>query len=74
MLVVKSIKTGAIYGVFTVNSPQENDMTDKNTNSEKMDDVQMAAVAISATIIIFFVIYWSIQIQSVRDLLEMAYG
>lgn len=49
-------------------------MTDKNTNSEKMDDVQMAAVAISATIIIFFVIYWSIQIQSVRDLLEMAYG
>ncbi|MBT3529622.1 MAG: hypothetical protein HOF74_05300 [Gammaproteobacteria bacterium] len=49
-------------------------MSEENKTEEKLDDVQMAAVAVSASIIVFFVVYWIIQIQSVRELLEMAYG
>ncbi|NQV71417.1 MAG: hypothetical protein HQ498_15445 [Pseudohongiella sp.] len=49
-------------------------MSEEDKNAAKMDDVQTAAVAISTTIIVFFVIYWAIQIDSVRDLLNMAYG
>lgn len=49
-------------------------MSEDDKNVAKLDDVQMAAVAISATIIVFFVVYWAIQIDSVRDLLKLAYG
>ena len=49
-------------------------MNEEDRNVTKMDDVETAAVAISATIIVFFVIYWAIQIDSVRDLLKLAYG
>ena len=40
----------------------------------KFDDDQTAAIAATSAILIFMVIYWSIQIQSVRELLELAYG
>ena len=49
-------------------------MSEADKSVVKLDDVQMAAVVISATIIVFFVVYWAIQIDSVRDLLNMAYG
>lgn len=49
-------------------------MSDENKNAAKLDDVEMAAVALSATVIVFFVVYWAIQIDSVRDLLNLAYG
>jgi hypothetical protein len=49
-------------------------MSEENKTERKLDDVQLAAVAVSASIIVFFVVYWIIQIQSVRELLEMAYG
>ncbi len=49
-------------------------MSEENKTETKIDDVQMAAVAVSASIIVFFVVYWVIQIQSVRELLAMAYG
>lgn len=49
-------------------------MSDDEKNTGKLDDVEMAAVALSATVIVFFVVYWAIQIDSVRDLLSMAYG
>lgn len=53
---------------------QENRMSEDDKSAAKMDDVQMAAVAVSVTIIVFFVVYWAIQIDSVRELLNMAYG
>ena len=49
-------------------------MSEDDKSAAKMDDVQMAAVAVSVTIIVFFVVYWAIQIDSVRELLNMAYG
>ena len=39
-----------------------------------MEDLQVSALAASATILIFSAIYWTVQIQSVREMLEMAYG
>lgn len=49
-------------------------MSDEESKLVKMNDVETAAVAISTTIIVFFVIYWAVQIDSVRDLLKLAYG
>lgn len=49
-------------------------MSEEGKSTAKMNDVETAAVVISGTIIVFFVIYWAIQIDSVRDLLKMAYG
>jgi len=43
-------------------------------NESKMDDLETSALAISGTIIVFFVVYWIIQIDSVRQLLNLAYG
>ena len=48
--------------------------SDEGRSKAKPDDEQMAAVAISASIIVFFAVYWLIQVQSVRELLELAYG
>jgi hypothetical protein len=45
-----------------------------DNNKAGMDDVQMSALAASATILIFAAIYWAVQIQGVREMLEMAYG
>jgi hypothetical protein len=41
---------------------------------EKIRDRKLAAVLASAAVIAGFVLYWGLQIQSVRELLEMAYG
>lgn len=49
-------------------------MSEEDRSTAKLDDVEMAAVALSATVIVFFVVYWAIQIDSVRDLLNLAYG
>jgi len=49
-------------------------MSEESKTQKKMDDVQIAAVAVSASIVVFFVVYWIVQIQSVIELLEMAYG
>lgn len=43
-------------------------------NSNDKTDLQLAAVMASAAIVIGFVVYWWGEIQSVRELLEMAYG
>ena len=56
-----------------------NDDTNIETKEEtkeeaKFDDDQTAALAATSAILIFMVIYWSLQIQSVRELLELAYG
>ncbi len=49
-------------------------MDDEESGAAGIRDLQSAAVTISVAILIFFVVYWSIQIESVRDLLRMAYG
>ncbi len=49
-------------------------MNDENKQASKLDDDHTAAIAATSAIIVFFVIYWSLQIQSVRELLELAYG
>ncbi|MFT5580362.1 MAG: hypothetical protein ACI9WS_003127 [Paraglaciecola psychrophila] len=39
-----------------------------------LKDTQLAALVASVSIITFAIIYWGFQIQSVRELLELAYG
>lgn len=40
----------------------------------QLEDAQAAAVVATSTILIFSVIYWTIQIQGVREMLALAYG
>ena len=48
---------------------------DSDKNSEdRLRDLKMATVIASTAILGFFVIYWSLQIQEVRAMLELAYG
>ena len=42
--------------------------------STGLKDVELAAVAASAVVLTFMLIYWCIQIQDVLDMLELAYG
>jgi hypothetical protein len=49
-------------------------MSEEESNAGDIKDLQCAAVAISVTTVVFFVIYWAVQINSVRELLELAYG
>ncbi len=41
---------------------------------QQRDDLQLAALAASATIVAFLLVYWFIQIQDTRDMLKLAYG
>ena len=41
---------------------------------QQRDDLQLAALAASATIVTFLLVYWFIQIQDTRDMLKLAYG
>ncbi len=49
-------------------------MNDEKNQDSKLKDDQSAAVLATATFIVFFAVYWFLQIQSVRELLELAYG
>lgn len=49
-------------------------MNDEKREKAKLVDDQAAAIAATTAIIVFFAIYWSLQIQSMLDLLELAYG
>ena len=49
-----------------------NDRQDADTKGAK--DAQLAALIACATIALGFAVYWWGEIQSVRELLEMAYG
>ena len=46
----------------------------QQTKSAKLRDSQNSALLATSTIIIFSVIYWAIQIESVKELLLLAYG
>jgi hypothetical protein len=43
-------------------------------NKPKLNDEQLAAVLAASTIVIGFLVYWSVQIQDVLEMLELAYG
>jgi len=47
---------------------------DQTTVSAELKDAQTSALVAASTFIIFSAIYWFFQIQSVRELLELAYG
>ena len=49
-------------------------MTDVDKPLKNTKDAQTAAVLASAVIAGGFLLYWAIQIQSVRELLALAYG
>ena len=48
-------------------------MNNPQTNPPDRDKQAVAVVA-SVTIVMGFVVYWVVQIQSVREMLELAYG
>ena len=45
----------------------------KDQGTKKKDD-ELAALIVAQTFIIFSAIYWFLQIESVRELLQLAYG
>ena len=49
-------------------------MNEENQNDAQIKDEQTSAILATSTIINFFAVYWFFQIQSVRELLELAYG
>ncbi len=46
----------------------------KEVKNVKMDRLEMLALTASSVVIVVALVYWGIQIQGVRELLEMAYG
>ncbi|MFT5691111.1 MAG: hypothetical protein ACI92E_000436 [Oceanicoccus sp.] len=42
--------------------------------SHELKDAQAAAIVATSTILIFSAVYWTIQIQGVREMLALAYG
>lgn len=51
-----------------------NDTQDLKQKDPKQKDREITALLASAGIIVAFVIYWSLEIQAVREMLELAYG
>jgi len=45
-----------------------------NNQDKKLQDDQNAALITAQAFIIFSAVYWFLQIESVRELLELAYG
>lgn len=39
-----------------------------------MDRLEVLALTVSSAVVLVALVYWGIQIQGVRELLEMAYG
>lgn len=49
-------------------------MSDQQKNNASNADIKAQAVVVSLTVLVFSAIYWSIQIQGVLEMLELAYG
>lgn len=49
-------------------------MSEESNNEKRFDDLEMATITTCGTIIVFFVVYWAIQIESAYSLLALAYG
>ena len=46
----------------------------RNKDDLKARDDIGAGIVFAGGIIVFFIVYWYLEVQSVRELLEMAYG
>jgi len=46
----------------------------ENKQDQQLRDDQNAALLAAQTFIVFSAVYWFLQIESVRELLELAYG
>ena len=44
------------------------------TEQSDSKDLQLAALISSGAIIVFFAVYWFVQIQDTLEMLELAYG
>ena len=51
-----------------------NDSSSVKSDETKKQDTQTAALIVAQTFIMFSAIYWFLQIESVRELLQLAYG
>ncbi|MEQ8314560.1 MAG: hypothetical protein RL839_14830 [Gammaproteobacteria bacterium] len=51
-----------------------NESTEVKDEKTKRKDDETAALIVAQTFIIFSAIYWFLQLESVRELLELAYG
>ena len=49
-------------------------MSEESNTGKQFDDLEMATIATCGTIIVFFVVYWAIQVESAYSLLALAYG
>jgi hypothetical protein len=49
-------------------------MEESAATARNPNDAQLAAALSSAAIIVGFAVYWTLQIQSVREMLALAYG
>jgi hypothetical protein len=49
-------------------------MSDMREEKTKLKDDEAAALLVAQSFIIFSAIYWFLQIESVRELLALAYG
>lgn len=52
----------------------EENQQETATDNTELKDAQTSALVAASTVIIFSAVYWFFQIQSVRELLELAYG
>ena len=48
-------------------------MSEESNSGKQFDDLEAAAKATCGVIIVFFLVYWAIQIESAYSLLAMAY-
>ena len=55
-------------------SESKNTHHQEETEDEHLKDSQNSAFLAAATIILFSGVYWAIQIESVKELLILAYG
>tara|TARA_Y100000385_G_scaffold216474_1_gene225426 strand:+ start:3984 stop:4133 length:150 start_codon:yes stop_codon:yes gene_type:complete len=49
-------------------------MVVSNKDDFKARDDRGAGIVFAGGIVVFFIVYWYFEVQSVRELLEMAYG
>ena len=49
-------------------------MSDTREENTKQKDDETAALLVAQSFIVFSAIYWFLQLESVRELLELAYG
>ncbi len=49
-------------------------MSDETQKDSNLADLESAAMAVGATVIVFSLVYWAFQIETTYALLALAYG